>query len=151
MITFHWVQWTDTFERSREDILATSTNTLLYFYPKDNTPWCTVEAVDFTRLSDDFAALDIQIVWVSKDSLKSHCSFVEKHRLQAIYLSDPDLALHKKYGARGEKKMYGKVSQWVIRSTFLLDAKGNIQKERRNVRAKGHAERVLKELEGVGK
>ena len=121
--------------------------TILYFYPKDNTPGCTLEAQDFTRLKADFEALGVEIFGVSKDSEASHENFCAKHGLGITLISDPDGVLHEKFGAIGEKKNYGKTYIGTIRSTFLLDsATGEIVQEWRNVRAKGHAERVLAEL-----
>lgn len=129
-----------------EGILQQSDKTLLYFYPKNNTPWCTVQATDFVAHSEAFEKLWIQIVGVSRDWETSHCNFIEKHWLKAQYLSDPELILHKQFGTYGEKNNYGKIVQWVIRSTFLLDQNWSLLKEWRNVRAKWHVERVLKEL-----
>ncbi len=118
--------------------------TLLYFYPKDNTPGCTLEAQDFTRLKVDFENLGVEIFGVSKDSEASHENFCTKHNLGITLISDPDGVLHEKFGAIGEKKNYGKTYIGTIRSTFLLDsATGDVVREWRNVRAKGHAERVL--------
>lgn len=131
---------------SLADILSKSKKTLLYFYPKDNTPGCTVENKDFTCLKSQFNDLWIKLVWVSKDSIDSHKKFVEKQELSVDLLSDPDLVLHKELWAFWEKNNYGKIVMWVIRSTFLIDSKWNIEKEYRNIRAKWHAERLLKEL-----
>jgi len=128
------------------DLLSYSEKTLLFFYPKDNTPGCTVENKDFSCLVEDFKKLWIMLIWVSKDSIESHRKFIEKQGLKVDLLSDPDLTLHKELSVYGEKKNYWKVYMWVIRSTFLLDSKGNILNEWRNIRAKWHAERILKEL-----
>ena len=127
-------------------LLSTSPQTLLYFYPKDDTPGCTLEAQDFTRLVPDFAKLGIQIIGVSKDSDASHEKFCNKHSLGITLISDESGELHEQFGVIGEKKNYGKVYVGVIRSTFLLDQSGNIVKEWRNVKATGHAEKVLREL-----
>ena len=118
---------------------------ILYFYPKDNTPWCTKEWKDFSALKEEFKKLWYEIIWVSKDSISSHEKFIEKQNLTIPLISDPDLILHKKFWAWGEKKNYGRVYEWTIRSTFVLD-NCNIVKEYRNVKATGHAERVLKDL-----
>jgi len=120
---------------------------ILYFYPKDNTPGCTTEAKDFTQYAKDFKKLWYLIVWISKDSIKSHCNFVNKHNLNLILLSDPDTKVHQQYGAWGEKKNYGKITMWTIRSTFVIDKNWKIIKTYYNVRAKGHVERLLKELQ----
>ncbi len=133
-------------EFSLKDLLSFSEKTLLFFYPKDNTPGCTVENKDFSCLVNDFEKLWITLIWVSKDSIDSHKKFIDKQDLKIDLISDPDLSLHKELMAYGEKKNYGKTYMWVIRSTFLLDKEGNILNEWRNVRAKWHAERILKEL-----
>ena len=139
------VKW-ESAELLLSDLLSFSEKTLLFFYPKDNTPGCTVENKDFSCLVDDFKKLWITLIWVSKDSIESHKKFIEKQGLKVDLISDPDLVLHKELLTYGEKKNYWKVYMWVIRSTFLLDKKGNILEEWRNVRAKWHAERILKEL-----
>lgn len=111
--------------------------TLLYFYPKDNTPGCTIESQDFSRLRTEFEAIDVEIFGISKDSDYSHKKFQEKNNLTISLLSDENLELHKQFGTFGEKKNYGKIVEGVIRSTFLLDSKtGKILAEWRNVRAK---------------
>ncbi len=136
----------DTAEISLGEILSLSPKTILYFYPRDNTPGCTKEAKDFSGLKKEFADQWVQIVWVSKDSIDSHKKFVEKQELSIDLISDPDLELHKEFGAYGEKNNYWKIVMGVIRSTFIIDNKWEILKEYRNVRATGHAERVLREL-----
>lgn len=128
---------------SLEKIKNKDKHMILYFYPKDNTPGCTIEAKDFSCLLNEFSSLWCCVVWVSKDSEKSHNNFVEKQELKITLLSDPELILHTKFNVIGEKKNYGKVYQWVIRSTFLLDKDLNIIKEWRNVKAKNHAQKVL--------
>ncbi len=105
-----------------QEILPKSPRTLLYFYPKDNTPGCTLEAQDFTRLKNDFAKLGIQIIGVSKDSEASHEKFTSSCHLGIELISDTDGSLHEEFGVIGEKKNYGKVYIGVIRSTFLLDS-----------------------------
>ncbi len=122
---------------------------VLYFYPKDNTPWCTLEAKDFSCLRQEFLDLGVSILGCSKDTEDSHNNFLEKHNLNLTLISDEDLSLHKLFGVWWEKKNYGKTYVWVIRSTFLLNAEWEIIKERRNVRATWHAERVLKYLQSL--
>jgi peroxiredoxin Q/BCP len=117
--------------------------TILYFYPKDNTPWCTTEAKEFSQLHNEFNHLTTQIIWVSKDTHASHCTFIEQNNLTFPLITDTDLILHKTFGAWWEKTMYGKVAQWVIRTTVLLDQEGKIIKTRKNVKAVWHAEKVL--------
>lgn len=120
--------------------------TIVYFYPKDNTPGCTIEAHDFSKNKELFNKSWIWIIWVSKDSEKSHCNFVEKQNLTIDLISDEDLSLHKQFDVRWEKNMYGKIVQWVIRSTFLLDGTWKILKEWRNVRAAGHVGKLIEDL-----
>jgi peroxiredoxin Q/BCP len=133
-------------ESPLETILAESPRTIFYFYPKDNTPGCTTEAQDFTRLRSQFEDLWIRIIWVSKDDGKSHEKFRVSCALGIDLLSDSDGSLHEKFTTIWAKNLYGKIIQWVIRSTFLLDSTGKILKEWRNVKATWHAEKVLKEL-----
>ena len=133
-------------ELSLWDIFSMSEKTVLYFYPKDNTPGCTIENKDFSSLVSQFKDLGVNLVWVSKDSLDSHEKFISKHELQVDLLSDPDLELHKELVAYGEKNNYWKIVMWVIRSTFIFDKKWDLLWEYRNIRAKWHAERILKEL-----
>jgi len=129
-----------------EKLLSESLKTLLYFYPKDNTPGCTTEAQDFTRLQTEFENLGIHIVWVSKDDGKSHEKFRISCALWIDLLSDVDGSLHEKFTTIWAKNLYGKIMQGVIRSTFLLDQTGRILQEWRSVKATGHAEKILKEL-----
>ena len=119
---------------------------VLYFYPKDNTSGCTLESKDFTCLVDDFAAKGYKIVGVSRDSVKSHQNFITKQELNLLLLSDKDEELVTAFDVLKEKSMYGKTYMGIERSTFVLDEQGNIVKEYRKVKAKGHAETVLAEL-----
>ncbi|PID27652.1 MAG: thioredoxin-dependent thiol peroxidase [Candidatus Cloacimonadota bacterium] len=119
---------------------------ILYFYPKDNTPGCTVEALDFTELSEEFKKARAEIVGVSKDSVKSHKNFCEKKNLNLILLSDPEAKVCRDYKAWGIKKNYGREYEGLIRSTLIIDPEGKIAFHFKNVRAKGHAERVLKQF-----
>ena len=124
---------------------------VLYFYPRDNTPGCTIEAVDFTSLAADFGRLNADIIGVSPDSCASHAGFMLKHDLGITLLSDPDTRVLKEYGAWGIKKMYGKESYGVVRSTFLIDGDGTIRHVWRGVRVDGHAEKVLDTLRELTK
>jgi peroxiredoxin Q/BCP len=135
---------------SLSSFLKESPRTLLYFYPKDNTPGCTLEAQDFTRLKWEFLDRGIQIIWVSKDSEASHEKFTTSCELGIRLIADTDGTLHEQFGVIGEKKNYGKVYVWVIRSTFLLDSSWKILHEWRNVKATGHAEKVLREIGSIG-
>lgn len=119
---------------------------VLYFYPKDNTPWCTIEAHDFSRLIKDFARLWYSVVGVSKDDTRSHQRFLEKQCIQFPLISDTSLVLHHQFSTLGEKTMFGKTYTWTIRSTFVLDTEGSIVYERRKVKAKDHADMVYQTL-----
>ena len=136
----------DIAELDMKTLLSFSEKTLLYFYPKDDTPGCTAENKDFTCLKSSFDELWVTLIWVSKDGIESHLEFIEKHDLGIDLLSDPELCLHKELGAYGEKNNYWKIVTGVIRSTFLLDPEGNVHKSWQNVRAKWHAARILKDL-----
>lgn len=116
---------------------------VLYFYPRDNTPGCTTEAIDFSAAARDFEALGAVVIGVSKDSLKSHEKFSAKHGLGIALLSDPDLETSKAYGVWREKRNYGKTSMGVVRSTFVIDGEGGVQKAWRGVKVKGHVDEVL--------
>jgi peroxiredoxin Q/BCP len=120
--------------------------TILYFYPKDNTPGCITEAVDFSCMIEDFSKEDANVVGVSPDSIKSHLSFIGKHDLKLRLLSDPDHKVIEKYGAWKAKKLYGKEYMGVDRSTFLIGPSGKIMKEWRKVKVKDHANEVLQTL-----
>ena len=120
--------------------------TVLYFYPKDNTPGCTTEAKEFTELLPEFKKLGVQVIGVSRDSPKSHQRFKEKHGLEVKLISDPDAELHRALGAWGKKKSYGREYEGAIRSTFILNPEGEIVWKKIKVRAKGHAAQVLEEI-----
>ncbi len=99
---------------------------VLYFYPKDNTPGCTRQACAFAAAYDAFKAKDIAVIGISRDSVASHVKFAEKYGLPFILLSDPDRMAIEAYGVWQEKKLYGKVSMGVVRTTFIIDENGNI-------------------------
>ncbi|ELP57330.1 thioredoxin-dependent thiol peroxidase [Microcystis aeruginosa NIES-298] len=120
---------------------------VLYFYPKDNTPGCSTEAIDFTALSPQFQQLNAVIIGVSPDSEKSHCRFIEKHNLTIQLLSDTEHQLAEIYQVWGLKKFMGKEYMGIKRATFLIDPQGNIAYIWSNVKVKAHAEAVLKKLE----
>lgn len=119
--------------------------TILYFYPKDNTSGCTQEACDFRENKNRWTS-KAQVVGVSPDSIKSHKSFKEKQNLNFILLSDPEHILSEAFGVWGEKSMYGKKYMGIIRSTFLIDKNGEVIKEWKKVKVKGHVEEVLEAL-----
>ena len=122
---------------------------VLYFYPKDDTPGCTTEACDFRDNLARLQAAGAVVYGVSKDSLDSHEKFIAKYDLPFVLLSDEDLKVHEAYDAWGEKTLYGKKVTGVIRSTFVIDGNGEIAKQWRNLRVKGHVDRVLGVLEGL--
>lgn len=135
--------------KSLDSILAQSKRTILYFYPADNTPGCTLEAQEFTRLRKDFESLGVQVVGVSVDTEASHKKFHASCGLGIDLISDTDKSLHNRFEVIGEKKNYGKTYIGVIRSTFLLDVRGGIIKVWRNVKVNGHAEKVLREVKAL--
>ena len=121
---------------------------ILYFYPKDNTPGCTRQACAFAGSYDAFRDLDAVVIGVSKDSTASHRKFAEKYGLPFLLLSDPELGVLQAYGVWQEKKLYGKVSMGVVRSTFLVDGEGKIEKVWPKVRPDSHPEEILAYLTG---
>ena len=116
---------------------------VVYFYPRDNTPGCTNEAKDFSKLYKEFKKLNCEIVGISKDSIESHRKFISKFKITFHLLSDEKIIALKKYGAWGEKIMYGKKFMGVKRTTILINPKGKITKIWNNVKVKDHAKEVL--------
>jgi len=116
---------------------------VLYFYPKDNTPGCTTQAIEFTDKLPQFQALNTQVVGISPDSIASHGKFIDKHNLEIILLSDPEHQIAEDYGVWQLKKFMGKEYMGIIRSTFLLDRTGKITQIWSNVRVKNHVDAVL--------
>jgi len=122
-------------------------NVVLYFYPKDDTPGCTKEACGFRDLWKEIQALDAVVLGVSADSADSHRKFIDKYRLPFPLLSDPDRSVMEKYGAYGEKMMYGKKTMGVIRSTVWIGPDGKVKKHWARVpKAETHPEKVLEAL-----
>lgn len=121
-------------------------NIVLYFYPKDNTPGCTLEGQDFRDNKRKFSARNTVILGVSRDSVKSHENFKSKQSFSFDLLSDPDEKLCKQFDVIKEKNMYGKKVIGIERSTFLIDENGVLVKEWRKVKVKGHVKEVLEEL-----
>lgn len=117
--------------------------TLLYFYPRDETPGCTAQACGIRDHWSDFREAGIRVIGISPDRPESHAAFRENHDLPHTLLSDPDHEMMERYGAWGEKNLYGKRSVGVIRSSVLLDADGTVLKHWRRVSAEKHAEQVL--------
>ncbi len=124
---------------------------VLYFYPKDNTPGCTLEANDFSRLFSDFQSEEAVILGVSKDSVESHDKFCKKYNLPFSLLSDVDQTITDEYKAWGEKKNFGLTYMGLIRTTYLIDREGKIAYVWPKVKTKGHAESVLTHLKIVTK
>jgi len=119
---------------------------VLYFYPKDNTPGCTTEAIDFTSLQDKFSDLNAEIIGVSRDSIKKHDNFIAKKDLGIVLGADLDGNVTEDYGVWVEKSMYGKTYMGIQRATFLIGPDGKIAEVWPKVRVKGHAEAVLDRL-----
>ncbi|MBT5346438.1 peroxiredoxin [bacterium] len=127
--------------------LAKTSKILLYFYPKDSTPGCTNQALNFNDNLAEFQKQDITVIGCSMDSVESHQKFIDKQGLNFNLISDPEKKLINQFQVWGEKKNYGKTYMGLIRSSFLIDTKSQeILKEWRNVRAKNHANKLLKEI-----
>lgn len=119
---------------------------VLYFYPKDNTPGCTRQAIGFAENYNEFKKRNITVIGISKDSVESHVKFAEKNNLPFILLSDPELKAIQDYGVWQEKKLYGKVSMGVVRTTFIINEEGIIQDIMRKVKPDTNAEDVLAKI-----
>ncbi len=119
---------------------------VVYFYPADDTPGCTKEACQFNDLLADFEGLGVDVLGISPDGGDSHRRFRQRYGLEVRLLSDPAHAVMEDYGAWGEKTLYGRTSMGVIRSTFLVDGRGKVTRAWYNVRADGHAAKVLAEI-----
>ena len=124
---------------------------VLYFYPKDDTPGCTIETNDFNKLLSKFKKLDCEIYGISKDSLKSHNKFKDKYKIKFDLLADEEIKILKKYKVWGKKKFMGREFMGIIRSTYLIDKKGKILKVWNNVKVKDHAKEVLETLANLVK
>ena len=122
---------------------------VIYFYPRDNTPGCTNEAKDFSKLYKEFKKLDCEIVGISKDNIESHKKFIDKFKIPFQLLSDEKMVALKKYGVWGEKSMYGKKFMGIKRTTVLINPKGQILKIWNNVKVTDHAKEVLNFLKEV--
>ena len=119
---------------------------VLYFYPKDNTPGCTRQACAFAGLYGEFKKKNVEVIGISRDSAESHIKFAEKYDLPFVILSDPDLDVISAYGVWQEKKLYGKVSFGVVRTTFIIDENGIITKVMPKVKPDTNAAEILAEL-----
>lgn len=123
-------------------------NVVLYFYPRDNTPGCTLEAQDFQKALPKFKKLNTVVLGVSADSIASHCKFRDKFELSFQLLSDPEHKVIEAYGAWGEKNMYGKKSMGIIRSTVVIDDEGKVKAVFPKVKVNGHVDAVLAAVKG---
>ena len=121
---------------------------ILYFYPRDNTPGCTKQACAFAQSYDAFRERNVVVIGVSKDSVASHVKFAEKHQLPFILLSDPELEAIQAYDVWKEKKLYGKVSMGVVRTTYIIDEQGVIEKVMPKVKPDTNAAEILSYLAG---
>ena len=121
---------------------------VLYFYPRDNTPGCTRQACAFARSHAAFEDANTVVIGISKDSVASHLKFAEKYDLPFVLLSDPELRAIEPYGVWQEKKLYGKVSMGVVRSTYLIDEEGVIEKVMPKVKPDSNADEILAYLKG---
>ena len=120
---------------------------VLYFYPKDNTPGCTRQACAFAAAYEGFKFRDVVVIGISKDSVASHLKFAQKYDLPFILLSDPELQAIQSYGVWQEKKLYGKVSMGVVRTTFIIDEQDNIERVMPKVKPDTNAAEILAYLE----
>lgn len=121
---------------------------VLYFYPRDNTPGCTRQACGFAQNYEGFTQRDVVVIGVSKDSVASHLKFAQKYELPFVLLSDPDLEAIQAYGVWQEKKLYGKVSMGVVRTTYVIDPQGVIEKVMPKVKPDTNATEILAYLDG---
>lgn len=121
-------------------------NVVLYFYPKDDTPGCTIEANDFTKLAKEFAQLDTVVIGVSKDSCESHQAFIEKYGLNVELLADTAGDLCNSYGVWQEKEKQGVKKMGIVRSTFIINKDGMVEDAMYGVSAEGHAQEVLEKI-----
>ena len=120
---------------------------VLYFYPKDNTPGCTRQACAFSGAYKDFANKNVEVIGISKDSVASHVKFAEKYGLPFVLLSDPEHKVIEDYGVWQEKKLYGKLNMGVVRTTFIIDEKGIVEKVMPKVKPDTNAAEILEYLE----
>ena len=121
---------------------------VLYFYPRDNTPGCTRQACGFAQNYEGFTQRDVVVIGVSKDSVASHLKFAQKYELPFVLLSDPDLEAIQAYGVWQEKKLYGKVSMGVVRTTYIINPQGVIEKVMPKVKPDTNAAEILAYLDG---
>ena len=136
--------------KTKDDTIQLSTlrgkNVVIYFYPKDSTPGCTIESKSFRDHYQEFQAKNTEIIGVSRDSIQSHCKFIDNHALNFPLISDDDEVICKLFGVLKEKSMFGKKYQGIERSTFLIDKNGVLRCEWRDVSVIGHVKKVLETL-----
>jgi peroxiredoxin Q/BCP len=133
------------------DAFRNHQNVVLYFYPRDDTPGCTIEAIDFSELEDSFTRLRTVVLGVSMDDCMSHGAFRDKHGLCVQLLSDPDGEVCQLYGVLQEKEMEGRKKTGIVRSTFIIDRDGLLKHALYGVSPRGHAAEVLNLVKGLGK
>ncbi|MGR8979107.1 MAG: peroxiredoxin [Gammaproteobacteria bacterium] len=126
-------------------------NIVLYFYPKDDTPGCTIEANDFTKLADEFGKLDTVVIGVSKDTCECHVDFIKKYDLKVDLLADTKGELCESYGVWREREKNGVKSMAILRSTFIIDKEGALADVMYGVAPEGHAEEILEKIRNLGK
>ena len=139
---------------SKEDYLLNNSigkYVVIYFYPKDDTPGCTIETNDFNKLLPKFKKLNCEILGISKDNLKSHNKFRDKYKIKFDLLADEEIKVLKKYKVWAKKKFMGREFMGIVRTTFLIDKKGKIIKIWNNVKVKDHAKEVLETLQNIVK
>lgn len=129
---------------------AGKSNVVLYFYPKDDTPGCTTEAIDFTNLSDEFGRLDTVVLGISRDDCASHAAFIDKHGLNVRLLADTEGEVCERYGVWQEKEKNGVKKMGIVRSTFIIDKTGTLREALYGVSAQGHAQDVLGRVAHLG-
>ena len=130
---------------------STGNYVIIYFYPKDDTPGCTTETIDFNKLLPKFKKLNCEILGISKDNLNSHEKFKNKYKIKFDLLADEEKKVLKKYKVWAKKKFMGREFLGIVRTTFLIDKKGKILKIWNNVKVNGHAQEVLETLENIRK
>ena len=139
----------ETTKLTMNELLAAKKYTVLYFYPKDNTPGCTIEAKQFSDALPQFQKAGAQVIGVSKDGPKSHCNFQKEQELTLGLISDKEKALHEHFEALGPKKFMGKEYMGTLRNTYLLDNKGAVLYKWEEVTPLGHANEVLEYVKGL--
>ncbi len=130
-------------QKDLESLVANWKYTVLYFYPKDNTPWCSIQAEEFSELIEEFNKKSVEVYWVSKDGIESHKKFIDKKWIKFPLISDPNFELHKKFWAYWEKTMFWKKYNWTIRSVIIVNEKLEIIESFINIKAKWSWQKTL--------